>query len=46
LLLKLFKSVLAALIKHKKGIALSKMYKGLYNYFIILNKLLVEVVKT
>jgi hypothetical protein len=45
LLLKLFEYVLAALIKHKGGVVLSKTSEWLSNSPVVLNKLLVKVVE-
>ena len=45
MLLKLFEYVLAALIKHKGGVVLSKTGKWLSNSPVVLNKLLVKVIE-
>jgi hypothetical protein len=45
LLLKLFEYVLAALIKHKGGVVLSKTGKWLSNSLVVLDKPLVVVAK-
>jgi hypothetical protein len=45
LLLKLFEYVLAALIKHKRGVVLSKASKWFSNSLIVFDKLLVKVAK-
>ena len=45
MLLKLFECILAALIKHKRGIVPSKTSKWLSNSLVVLNKPLVVVAK-
>jgi hypothetical protein len=45
LLLKLFEYILAALIKHKKGVVPSKTGKWLSNSLVVFNKLLIVVAK-